>query len=318
MKGAPTSRPPEEPLLPPIDSVDVAAVLLDINRSGWSSSWTSPAQTLMFSPFLSESKAQGPNDLQECTVPLASHDPMGTPVPSMTVHSGSAVYGIWPSLPLSPVWLLGCLGRIGPSTGGHMDIAWFMDGLKEALRLNREATCASAPVRAVLLVAALRVGSWQEAALSTSGRDRMWSVLGLLDGTRSIVDVITLRSAALYSEGSGDACGLRNYLSGRFIGETVSGGTREKEKESEWETERKKKREKGDRKGKAIQEVEGSVLQRSRAYLSVSEHLPVRAVGWKGWLSSCKSLSVLRYDACFVQCQAERKNIRRGVPEGCC
>lgn len=61
----------------------------------------------------------------------------------------------------------------------------------------------------------------------------MWSVLGLLDGTRSIVDVITLRSAALYSEGSGDACGLRNYLSGRFIGETVSGGTREKEKESE-------------------------------------------------------------------------------------
>lgn len=34
----------------------------------------------------------------------------------------------------------------------------------------------------------------------------MWSVVGLLDGTRSIADDISICSAVLYSHGSGDAC----------------------------------------------------------------------------------------------------------------
>jgi hypothetical protein len=81
-----------------------------------------------------------------------------------------------------------------------------MDGLKDALLLNRDTTWVSVLVRTVLLVAARRVGSCEEEATSTSGRDRMWSVVGLLDGTRSIADDISLRSAVLYSQGSGDAC----------------------------------------------------------------------------------------------------------------
>jgi hypothetical protein len=87
-----------------------------------------------------------------------------------------------------------------------MDIAWFIDGLKEALLLKRDTTCVSVLVRPVLLVAARSVGSWEDEATSTSGRDKMWSVVGLLDATRSIADDISLRSALLYSEGSGDAC----------------------------------------------------------------------------------------------------------------
>jgi hypothetical protein len=54
-----------------------------------------------------------------------------------------------------------------------MDIAWFMDGLKDALLLNRDTTWVSVLVRAVLLVADRRVGSREKEAARTSGRDKM-------------------------------------------------------------------------------------------------------------------------------------------------